>query len=232
MKTIRLSCKQSLVNYKKPVSYVLRETFPLPPYSTAIGMIHNACGFAEYHPMKVSIQGFPHGTVSDIYTRYTFSGGKGYEEGRHTHKVSDNKGNVYGIVRSVGHAELITEISLLIHILPENEEDFDLIYQGLQKPSTYLSLGRHEDLLDIEKIEIVDCEKKEVAFTKNDIYVPVLDMDIEGIDGTVYKLTKTFHINEKNMRIFDKPIRVKYVSVGNELTNVYADIDENPVLLV
>lgn len=232
MKTIRLSCKQKLVNYKKPMSYALRETYLLPPYSTVIGMIHNACGFTEYHPMKVSIQGFPHGTVSDIYTRYTFSGGKGFEEGRHTHKVSDSNGNVYGMVRSVGHVELITELSLLIHILPENEEYVDLVYQGLQTPNTYLSLGRHEDLLDIEKIEMVDCEKKEMAITKNDIYVPILDTDLEGMDGTVYKLTKTFHINKKNMRVFDKPIRAKYVSAGSILYDVYVDVDENPVLLV
>ena len=32
-------------------------TYPLPPYSTVIGAIHKACGYTDYHPMKVSIQG-------------------------------------------------------------------------------------------------------------------------------------------------------------------------------
>ena len=61
MKAIKLHCFQNLVNYKKPSSFIIKETYPLPPYSTVIGMIHAACGFKRYHRMKLSIQGFREG---------------------------------------------------------------------------------------------------------------------------------------------------------------------------
>ena len=48
-KAIRIKCKQELVNFKKPTSLLIKETYPLPPYSTVIGMIHKACDFHEYH---------------------------------------------------------------------------------------------------------------------------------------------------------------------------------------
>ena len=42
-KAIRLQCFQNLANYRKPSSFIIKETFPLPPYSTVLGMIHAAC---------------------------------------------------------------------------------------------------------------------------------------------------------------------------------------------
>ena len=51
-RAIRIKCFQNLVNYKKPSSFIIKETFPLPPYSTVLGMIHAACGYTEFHPMS------------------------------------------------------------------------------------------------------------------------------------------------------------------------------------
>ncbi len=75
MKAIRLKLYQNLVNYKKPTSFQLKETYPLPPYSTVSGMIHYACGFTEYKEMEISIQGKYHSKVNDLYTRYEFGSG-------------------------------------------------------------------------------------------------------------------------------------------------------------
>ena len=66
MRAIRIQCFQNLVNYRKPTSFLIKETYPLPPYSTVIGMVHAACGFEQYHPMQVSIQGTNRGTISDL----------------------------------------------------------------------------------------------------------------------------------------------------------------------
>lgn len=57
MKAIRLHIKQSSANYRKEETVKCRMTYPLPPYSTVIGAIHKACGYTEYHPMEISIQG-------------------------------------------------------------------------------------------------------------------------------------------------------------------------------
>lgn len=57
MKAIRLHLKQNSANYRREETVNCRMTYPLPPYSTVIGAIHKACGYTEYHPMKISIQG-------------------------------------------------------------------------------------------------------------------------------------------------------------------------------
>ena len=57
MKAIRLHLKQNSANYRREETINFRMTYPLPPYSTVIGAIHKACGYTDYHPMKVSIQG-------------------------------------------------------------------------------------------------------------------------------------------------------------------------------
>ena len=54
-------------------------------------MIHAACGYTEFHPMKLCIQGTNSGTISELYTRYSFSAGTKYEEGRHQICVEDEK---------------------------------------------------------------------------------------------------------------------------------------------
>ena len=123
-RAIRLQCFQNLVNYRKPTSFIIKETFPLPPYSTVLGMIHAACGFKEFHPMKLSIQGTNSGTISELYTRYSFNGAK-YEEGRHQICVDD--GEKYGVFRGIANVELICENHMVIHIIP-SDEDFETVY--------------------------------------------------------------------------------------------------------
>ena len=141
-KAIRLQCFQNLVNYRKPSSFIIKETFPLPPYSTVLGMIHAACGYTEFHPMKLCIQGTNSGTVSELYTRYSFSAGAKFEEGRHQICIEDDE--KYGIFRGIANVELICENHMVIHIVP-NEKDFDTVYRSLKNPPRYLSLGRYED---------------------------------------------------------------------------------------
>lgn len=55
-RAIRIDCFQNLANYRKPSSFIIKESYPLPPYSTVIGMIHAISGFDSYHKMQVSIQ--------------------------------------------------------------------------------------------------------------------------------------------------------------------------------
>ena len=72
MKAIKLKLYQNMVNYKVPTSFQLKESYPLPPYSTVIGMVHSLCDFKEYKPMKISISGNYFSKVNDLYTRYEF----------------------------------------------------------------------------------------------------------------------------------------------------------------
>lgn len=57
MKALRIHLKQASANYRREETVKCRMTYPLPPYSTIIGALHNACGYTEYHNMKISVQG-------------------------------------------------------------------------------------------------------------------------------------------------------------------------------
>ena len=57
MKALRIVLTQSSANYKREETIDNKMTYPLPPISTIIGAIHNACNYREYHPMDISVQG-------------------------------------------------------------------------------------------------------------------------------------------------------------------------------
>lgn len=202
MKCIRLKLYQNLVNYKKPTSFQLKETYPLPPYSTVIGMIHFMCGFSEYKEMDISVQGNYNSKVNDLWTRYEFSGTK-YEEGRHTIKVAGNKQNKtgeiekidYGMIRGVTTAELLVDVNLIIHISPKDETLIEEIYNAIKYPKEYISLGRREDIARIDQVEIVEIKEeysKKNLKINNDAYIPVNKLEDIKTQATRYKINKCY----------------------------------------
>lgn len=72
MQALRIVLTQASANYRKEESDRNKMTYPLPPYSTVIGAIHKACGFTEYHPMDLSIQGSYQAMHLEPYTDYCF----------------------------------------------------------------------------------------------------------------------------------------------------------------
>lgn len=205
MKAIKLEAYQNLVNYKKPTSFQLKETYPLPPYSTVIGMIHYACGFEEYKDMDVSIQGRYYSKVNDLYTRYEFAGAA-YEEDRHNIKVKSREVNkktgneedkYYGIIRGVATCELLVDVKLLIHIMPKDETLLEIIYKSLKEPKEYISLGRREDIVRIDDVRIVEVEEDELEegrALKYDAYIPInmFGKDDFVSNATIYNLNKKY----------------------------------------
>ncbi len=72
MRCLRIVLKQTSANYRKPECFENKMTYPLPPVSTVIGALHNACGYREYHPMDISIQGNFEGMHREPYTNHCF----------------------------------------------------------------------------------------------------------------------------------------------------------------
>lgn len=233
-RAIRVKCFQNLVNYKKPSSFIIKETFPLPPYSTVLGMIHAACGYTEFHPMKLCIQGTNSGTVSELYTRYSFSAGTKYEEGRHQICVED--GERYGIFRGIANVELVCDNDMVIHVIPE-EDDFEKVYNSLKYPPRYLSLGRYEDLLDIERVDIVNIHQEDEVEIKRDMYIPVsYGIELGDRRGTIYNLTKEYEITKQGLRRWKKEngrVKAYYCSGGVVIDEgAYVDDFEKDVALI
>ena len=220
MKAIKLKLYQNMVNYKVPTSFQLKESYPLPPYSTVIGMIHSLCDFKEYKPMKISISGSYFSKVNDLYTRYEFKNGNPFETGRHQLNV-----NGYGINRGVATAELLVDVNLTIHIIPEDQsgEFLNTIFEAFKYPKEYPSLGRREDIVLIKDVRIVDVEKKKLEKDlsngeDNFAYIPVNFIQEKlvnhgdkkigmNIYGTRYELTKNYILNNIGTKAKPKMIR-------------------------
>lgn len=251
MKSIRLKLKQNLVNYKLPTSFQLRETYPLPPYSTVIGMVHNTCNYAEYKPMKISVQGKYHSKVNDLATRYEFKNGMTFDASRHQIKVGE-----YGISRGVSNVELLSDVELVIHIVPEDENLVEEIFNAFKTPHEYISLGRREDLVVVDEVKIVEISEERIKDENLRIdrdyraYVPVEIIDkkkvfVEGsVDtiqykGTMYNLTKDYvsvnYGSAKSPKFFRKwnKIKVHYVSniVASRRRAITVDEDRYMVFL-
>ena len=241
MKAIKLRLYQNMANYKVATSFQLKETYPLPPYSTVIGMVHSLCDFKEYHPMKISISGNYFSKVNDLYTRYEFKNGNSFEKGRHQIDV-----NGLGVNRGVATAELLVDVNLIIHIIPENqsEEFLNLIFEAFKYPREYPSLGRREDIVVIDEVKIVEIEKKELEEDielKKDIfaYIPVnfisnssVEVGNSRIFGIRYELTKNYvsenignKKSSKMVRIWNKE-EVIYSSNITALEGEIVPVDE------
>jgi len=221
MKAVKLKLYQNMVNYKVPTSFQLKESYPLPPYSTIIGMVHSLCDFKEYKPMKISISGNYFSKVNDLYTRYEFKNGNPFEMGRHQLNV-----NGYGINRGVATAELLVDVNLTIHIIPEDqsEEFLNTIFEAFKYPREYPSLGRREDIVLIKDVRIVDVEKKklekDLSNGEDDFaYIPVNFIQEKlvnygdkksgmNIYGTRYELTKNY--TSDNIGTEDKPQMIRF----------------------
>lgn len=226
MKAIRLKIFQNLANYRVPTSFELKETYPLPPYSTVIGMVHNACEFTEYVPMKISIQGKYSSICEDLYYNKSFAPNK-FEKDRiknYTAIVEEENGKKIGIYNSPKYQNLLVDVELLIHIVPENQDMAEEICEKLACPHEYLSLGRREDLVIFTEIpKIVNIEEVKLTETKDiqkgySAYVPVKmlekEIKIDGkfldieVQGTKYRLPKDYTLENygtaKSPKIFRK----------------------------
>lgn len=226
MKVIRFEMYQNMANYRKPNSFQLKESYPLPPPSTVIGMIHNLCQWTDYKPMDLGIQGKYHSKINDLYTLYEFKPEGKWEKNRHNLLV-DGK---YGVTRGVGTIELLVDVELLIHIKPHDESLLEEIYLALEKPYEFPSLGRREDIAKIKNIEIVELKEVDVRKIPDGIekkynrYIPIEELDskfqkLKGyFPGSRIRLNKDYRLVEMgsgaHKKIFRKWNRVESAFVG------------------
>ena len=116
LKILKLKLFQETACYKKPFAFKVAETYPLPPYSTVIGMFHKIIGAKprEYFPMNLSIQG-EYESIFSNYQNLRMYKGKG--------QVTDMPRNVHQLLK----------VNLVIHMKAEDkivEEIYQNIIQG------------------------------------------------------------------------------------------------------
>lgn len=68
MRVLKIELAQASANYRQPETVDNALTYPLPPISTVMGAIREACGWDHQHDMRVAIQG---GFASKTKRKYT-----------------------------------------------------------------------------------------------------------------------------------------------------------------
>ena len=208
MKILKLKLFQETACYKKPFAFKVAETYPLPPYSTIIGMFHKIIGAksGEYFPMNISVQGNYESIFSNYQNLRMFKG----------------KDQVTAMPRNVHQ---LLNIELLIHLKADNEI-VDRIYDNIINGKETFTLGRNEDLVKLEDIKYVNNILIEQGkMEKYSAYVPKNICEKELLNGINYRLNTTYII-ENELRKWNK-VDVKYVekNVNNILEEAEKDED-------
>lgn len=197
MKILKLKLYQQTACYKKPFATKVAETYPLPPYSTVIGMFHKILGAnsGEYFPMNISVQGTHEGIFSNYQNLRAYKG----------------KNEVTSMPRNVHQ---LLDVNLIIHV-QSNDDIIEKIYNNIVNGIETFTLGRNEDVVRIDEIKILDSvEHVEEITVKNNSYIP--DWLSEDVYGINYRLNTTYKIKD-NIRQWNK-INVKYVEKYTNVT--------------
>lgn len=207
MKILKLKLFQETACYKKPFAFKVGETYPLPPYSTIIGMFHKILGAAsgEYFTMNISIQGNYESIFNNYQTLRMFKG----------KKVTSMPRNVHQLLN----------VELLIHVQAE-DDIINKIYENIINGKGTFTLGRNEDLVRIDEIKLVNTLKNTNGFiNKYNAYVPRNIFEEEELQGINYRLNTTYVI-ENNLRKWKK-VDVKFIErhTNSGLENVNVDED-------
>ncbi len=203
MKILKLQLFQQTACYKKPFSFKVAETYPLPPYSTVIGMFHKILNATEYHPMRVSVQGEYESIFSNYQTLRNYK----------SKEVTTMPRNVHQLYN----------INLILHV-ESDDETIDTIYSNIVNGTETFTLGRNEDIVRIDGVKIVQKPEildEEGICLKYNAYVPV-DLFDYGIN---YKLNSVYTI-ENNLRKWEK-VDVKFVEKGSIVCSDELLIDED-----
>ena len=207
MKILKLKLFQETACYKKPFAFKVAETYPLPPYSTVIGMFHKILGAdsGEYYPMNISVQGEYESIFSNYQNLRMFKG----------------KDEVTAMPRNVHQ---LLNVHLLIHVKAEDDV-IDKIYNNIINGVETFTLGRNEDLVRVEQIKYVnEITKADGDINKYNAYVPMY-YDDGFLEGINYRLNTTYKI-VNDLRKWNK-VDVKYIEkhTSNKLDEVEIDED-------
>jgi CRISPR-associated protein Cas5t len=207
--------------FKNPLSIKGIEVYPLPPYSTIIGLIYRAMGRKwKGEHFQISIQGDYQAIYRDYvwFKKYNF---KDKEVGKLPLQVP-----------------ILYNLRLLIHI-KAGEELLNEIEKGLKEPKELLFLSGGEYPVKVEEVKRVKCLEKffseEETVTLNyNAYIPKEFKEKISSSGTsegiLFSLSY-FYKNSQKPKTYSW-VDAYYLQKGTEIYgSLILDEDNNPVFL-
>ena len=169
-KTLFIELFQPFAQYRNPFTFYYAQTYPLPPKSTIIGMLQNACddwygnryGMENWWDFKVSV----HGGFESVFWNYQNlikgdvelgGDGKLWNQNEDQKQKLPLYGECKTAQRSPVHQQEMFNGHLYIFIRGEQklEKLLDTIHNALVSPRKVLSLGRSEDVVFIREVKEV-----------------------------------------------------------------------------
>lgn len=232
MRVLRIKAFQETVCYKKPFTNKVTETYPLPPYSTVKGMIHAVLKADKLIPFSLSIQGNYESMLIDYKKTYFVKkrefampiilDGLAVEQPAYSNDV---------MTSMPLYTHMLFNVKLVFHIKAE-EAVLESIYQAFRNIDTFISLGRHEDILRIDELEYVTLSETDECETAYAVYVPKAHCEEDGL-GIPYLLNWTYHI-KKGIREWERIPSIylpgnNYINEGQFNQPIFIDEDAFPV---
>lgn len=225
LEALRIVLTQASANYRKEESDRNKMTYPLPPFSTVIGAIHKACGWTEYHPMELSVQGNYQALHREPYTDYCFLNSVNDDRGILV-KVSNesmltggavkvarakkSQGNSFreGITIGVYEESLLQEYRDLLH-LRDQISDFkknriNRVMAAIKK--------RKKTLKEQKKIAVKGSREYE-QFAQREIEIKQVEMEIKQ----KFEAYETEHYSRPYAKFKSLTTSLKYYEILNEV---------------
>jgi CRISPR-associated protein Cas5t len=212
MKALRLELYQETACYKKPFAFKVGETYPLPPYSTVKGWLHALLEAEQLIPMHLSVQGNYEAKMLDYQAHYfakkpqsdefplILAGLPGVQE----HEFVD-------MTQMPLYVHLLYNVHLLLHVVAE-ESVLKQLAERIVHADSHLSLGRWEDLVRVDKVELVDINPIDVPMeSAYDAYVPMEMLPLK-VRSIPYRLNWVYEIRNGTRRW--RTVEVGYVPKG------------------
>ncbi len=253
MKVLRVKIYQPFANYRPHYSMQVRHSYPLPPPSAVIGLVHRVLGMMPgktYKDEGETIKGIDvailgrYGGVGWDYQWLLSPQVKGDRNILFTSSLSPLKGVKFKQVP--GKIQLLIDVNLLLYLgidfdvysketkneLKEklrwqNEDDaLEHIKKSFLQPAETPYLGRAEDLIVVEKADIGEITEQEVYELKNySTWIPVSIAEHFDIYGPIYNLPGYYEKKEIKVEV-DKKEKSWWIRDFNFHPCVYAEPQE------
>lgn len=254
MKVLRIKLHQPVANYRPHYSMQVRHSYPLPPPSAVIGLIHRVLGMKSgntYRDEGETIKGIDvailgrYGGIGWDYQWLLAPQAKGDRNILFTSSVSQLKNVKFKQVPA--KVQLLIDVDLFLYLRIDydvyeketekkvkeklnwqNEEKaLECIEKAFQQPAETPYLGRAEDLIIVKKAEFAEkITQQEVYELKNySAWIPVNIAKDFDIYGPVYNLPGYYEKKEIKVREKNK-LKTWWIRDFNFHLCVYAEPQE------
>lgn len=229
LKALRIKIYQPQAHYRIPFTYQRRHTYPIPPYSTVLGLIANVLGIknlpdqeepcmkidcdCDYHKLK-EIKLAVCGNFQSRTTEYIWLRNLSEEYHKKRFGTVENR-SVSGRIEHIGGQspcliDILNDVTILIYLHHEDESFLEKIKTSFENPvkrSGVMHLGRAEDWIVPQQIEFVQLVRRRINGNYGYFFwvckrsFGVSDSEIEKVNGVTYNLPTFYKIRE-GFRIF------------------------------